>query len=193
MMIEFVKTVAGRKFFERQLPDLTKAIKRVAKALEEREGSPLPKDPELVRTLAVMEESLAKMKAQGVTVDPEIVAKLRAELGQTGIGALDAPAQGLKHGEMWAPPGYKPLKLDESDITSAPQDAKRRALYIALDNWIQTSPDERALVVEHLRDQGEMPAQRAATILALFVQFEDALRDALFDEPLASAPKPEPA
>jgi len=215
-MIDFLKTPAGKRFFDRDFPNLIKALNRVGAALEDsneaqplkdyinqlgisQEGRIFPQ-PRMVCTsdpimpkgmtratdpveakaqdmVAQMEPILDKMKAEGIAVDQKTLARLRTEV-----------AEGPK-----GPMGYKPLKLDESDITSAPNDGKRRALYLALDNWIQTCPTERAQLVEQLRNEGSMPAQRASTILALFVQFEDALREALLDEPGASASKPEPA
>jgi len=201
-MIEFLKTLAGKRFFDRDLPNLIKAINRVGAALEDSiEAQPLqnfvgqpqtvadplmpsgmtkatdPVEAKAQDIVAQMEPVLDKMKAEGITIDQEALAKFRAEAAQAPQG----------------PPGYKPIKLDESDITPVPHDAKRRALFLALDNWIQTCPDERAEVVAVLRNKGSMPAQRASTILALFVQFEDALRDALLDGSEASAPKPEPS
>ena len=166
-MIDFLKTPAGKRFFERDIPNITKAVNRVATALEKHEGVSLQN---------LMQGYLAKMRGQGVTIDPKAVAKLKLEKGSADDQAASNPL------------GLKPIKLDESDITSAPADSKRRALYLALDNWIQTCPDERALVVEHLRGLGDVSAQKAATILILFVQFEDTVREALLEKSSCEEP-----
>lgn len=190
MMLDFAKTPMGRKFFERTIPAFLKALVDLARVVDDNtqsterntaateastRASPRQRPPlNEQELLAKMQPALDKMKAQGITVDQEVIDKLRKEvLRETAVKILN-------HGKV--PDGYKPIVLDESDITSAPADAKRRALFLALDNWIKTDPTERAEVVEQLRSHGDASARRAATILALFVQFEDTLRDALLDE-----------
>lgn len=146
-MIDFLKTPAGKRFFDRDVPNLIKAINRVAQALEK------PKELSLGDLLNSSNLTLPIARTI-CTSDPIQTTPVRTN---------------LKH-----PPGMKPITLDESDITDAPLEARQRAMHLAIGHWIQTDPTERARLVEALRNDDEgMGGQRAATILALLVQFGD--------------------
>ncbi len=189
-MIDFAKTPMGRKFFERDIPSFIKAIVNLTRAVDDNtesternttavkcEHGPTGTQNVLdeYEVLAKMQPTLDKMREQGITIDQEAMDKLRKEV------LREEAVKILNHG--MAPPGYKPLILDESAITSAPADSKRRALYLTLENWLQSDPQERAEVVEYLRNNGPMASQRAGTLLALYVQFADTLQDALKKTP----------